>query len=59
MAQVYANGYDGWFRLTDSSSWANARGTVSSSSTAGSNTDSSYSFAVYIKKDASRRRRLL
>ena len=47
MAQVYADGYDGWFRLTDSSSWANARGTVSSSSSAGSNTASSYSFAVY------------
>ena len=47
MAQVYADGYDGWFRLTDSSSWANARGTVSSSASFGSNTASSYSFAIY------------
>ena len=47
MATVYADSNDSYRRLTDSSSWANARGTVSSSSTAGSNSSSSYAFSIY------------
>ena len=47
MAHVYSDGYDGWFRLTDSSSWANARGTVSSTAAAGSNTGADYDYAIY------------
>ena len=47
MANVYAETTDSWRRLTDNSSWANARGTVSSSSAAGSSSVTSYNFGIY------------
>ena len=47
MSIVYSHPNDSYRRLTDSSSWANARGTVSSSSTAGSSTSTTNTFAIY------------
>ena len=47
MATVYAAATDSWRRLTDTSSWANARGTVSSSSTHGSSSQTNYGFSIY------------
>ena len=47
MANVYAEATDSWRRLTDNSSWANARGTVSSSSSGGSSSASHYNFGIF------------
>jgi hypothetical protein len=47
MAIVFSETADSWRRLTDGSSWANARGTDASSSTAGNNTAGNYQFAIY------------
>jgi hypothetical protein len=47
MATVYANSNDSWRRLTDSTSWAHARGSSVSIATAGSSTASNYAFAIY------------
>ena len=47
MATVYAETNDSWRRITDSSSWANARGTVSSSSNSGSSSQTYYGFSIF------------
>ena len=47
MAIIYAGTNDSWRRITDSSSWSNARGDVSSSAGAGTTSGSYYNFAVY------------
>lgn len=47
MAIIYSNTTDSWRRLTDNSSWANARGTVSSSSTFGRSNATNYNFGIF------------
>ena len=47
MDTVYAAANDSWRRLTDNSSWANARGTVSSSSNNGSSSQTYYGFSIF------------
>jgi hypothetical protein len=47
MATIYAGTGDSYAGLTDSSSWANARGTVTSSASVYSSTTTSHDFAVY------------
>ena len=47
MSIVYSGNRDAYAQLTDSSSWANARGDVSSSATTYNNTAGSNDFAVY------------
>ena len=47
MATVYSETNDSWRRITNGTSWADARGDVSSSSGNGSNSNTNYAFAIY------------